>query len=83
MPILRQKYNVKRVGIFGSYARGEERRGSDVDIMVEFTQPIGFFAFIRLEGYLSHILNKKVDLVSKKAIKPAIKRDIMKDLRYV
>lgn len=83
LPLLRQKYHVKRLGIFGSYARGEERRGSDIDIMVEFSQPVGFFTFVRLEGHLGRLLHKKVDLVTKKALKPAIKKAILKELKYV
>ncbi|MDD2785459.1 MAG: nucleotidyltransferase family protein [Patescibacteria group bacterium] len=83
LPILKEKYHVKKIGVFGSYARGEQKKGSDVDILVEFKQPIGFFEFIRLENFLSRKLNKKVDLVTKKAIKPAAKKGIMKDVKYV
>lgn len=83
LPVLKEKYHVKKIGIFGSYARGEQKKGSDVDILVEFKEPIGFFEFIRLENFLSRKLNKKVDLVTKKAIKPATKKGIMKDVKYV
>jgi len=83
LPLLRQKYKVKRIGIFGSYVRNEQKRGSDVDVLVEFRTPVGFFEFIRLENYLSRILNKKVDLISRKAIKKAIKSDIIKEVKYV
>ena len=71
------------MGIFGSSARGEAKRGSDIDVLVEFKQPIGFFEFVELENFLSKILRKKVDLVSKKALKPAIKKDILKETQYV
>lgn len=83
LPLLRQKYHVKRLGIFGSVVRGQNRRGSDVDILVEFTSPIGFFDFIRLENFLAETLHQKVDLVTKKALKPAIKDDILKETVYV
>ncbi len=76
---LREKYHVKEIGLFGSAARGEQEEGSDVDILVEFSSPVGFFDFIRLENFLSKILEGKVDLVSKKAIKPAIKDEILKE----
>ncbi|NOY35487.1 MAG: nucleotidyltransferase family protein [bacterium] len=83
LPTIKEKYHVKQMGIFGSVVRGEEKNDSDVDILVEFASPIGFFDFIRLEFYLSEILNKKVDLVSKKAIKPIIKNSILDEVIYV
>lgn len=82
-PTIKEKYHVKRIGIFGSFVRGEQKKGSDVDILVEFSAPVGFFEFIRLENFLSHVLHRKVDLVSKKAIKPAIKKEIFKEVQYV
>lgn len=83
LPLLRDRYHVKRMGIFGSVVRGEEKEESDIDILVEFKSPIGFFDFIRLENFLSQTLNRKVDLISKKALKPAIKDDILKEVIYV
>ena len=83
LPFLRQKYNVKRLGIFGSVVRDQQKKGSDVDILVEFISPVGFFDFMRLENFLAETLNQKVDLVSKKALKPAIKGDVLKEVLYV
>lgn len=83
LPLLRQKYKVKRLGIFGSVVRNQQRKGSDLDMLVEFTFPIGFFDFIRLENFLTKILNQKVDLVSQKALKPAIKDEVLKETIYV
>lgn len=83
LPLLRQKYNVKRLGIFGSAVRGEQKKESDIDILVEFTSPIGFFDFIRLEDFLANTLDQKVDLVTKKALKRAIKDDVLKETLYV
>ena len=83
LPYLKQKYNVKRLGIFGSVVRDEQKQGSDIDILVEFTSPIGFFDFIRLENFLAKTLNQKVDLVTKKALKPVIKNDILRETLYV
>jgi|SRR3989339_69678 len=77
---LKRRYNVKQIGIFGSYVRGEQKKKSDVDILVEFSKPIGFFKFLELEEYLSKILGVKVDLVSKKALKPKIGGYIMKEV---
>ena len=83
LPLLRDKYHIKNLGIFGSVVRGDHKAGSDIDILVEFNYPIGFFDFIRLENFLSQTLNRKVDLISKKALKPAIKKDILKEVIYV
>ena len=80
---LRENYQVKRIGVFGSVTRGEQKRGSDIDIMVDFLITPGFFQFVRLERYLSRILGRKVDLVTRKAIKPIIKSEILRDLSYV
>lgn len=83
LPLLKEKYHVKKIGIFGSFVCGEQKKGSDLDILVEFDTPIGFFDFIRLEDLLSRVLGEKVDLVSKKAIKPAVKKEILKQVQYV
>ena len=80
LPALREKYRVSRVGLFGSYARGEARSGSDADILVEFSEPIGLLKFLELESYLSDALGIRVDLVSKKALKPTIGKRILKEV---
>lgn len=83
MPVLREKFQVEKLGVFGSFVRGEETVKSDVDILVEFKTPIGFFQFIRLENHLTQILGRKVDLLTKKALKAAIKEEVLKELVYV
>ena len=83
LPFLKDKYHIKRVGIFGSVVRDNRKKESDIDVLVEFDSPIGFFDFIRLENFLSQILHQKVDLVSKKALKSAIKDNILKETIYV
>jgi len=80
---LRERYGVKEIGIFGSFVRGEEREDSDIDILVEFEKPIGFFKFLELEEYLSELLGAKVDLVMKSALKPWIGRRILREVIYV
>ena len=80
---LREKFRVKDIGVFGSYVRGEQRKRSDVDILVEFEAPVGFFEFIALENHLSDLLGVKVDLVSKKALKPRIGERILKEVTRV
>jgi len=55
-PFLRQRYKVRSLGIFGSVVRDEQKKGSDVDMLVEFTSPIGLFDFVGLENFLTKTL---------------------------
>jgi predicted nucleotidyltransferase len=80
---LHEKYKVKEIGIFGSYARGEQKKRSDVDILVEFDEVPDLFKFIELERYLEKLLKIKVDLVRKKAIRPELKDLILKEVVYI
>jgi uncharacterized protein len=79
---LKKKYYIKTLGIFGSYSRGDFDNNSDIDILVEFEKPVGL-EFIDLADELENLLQKKVDLVSKKAIKPRYFSSINSDLIYV
>ena len=68
-------FHARSLGIFGSYVRGEAKKGSDLDLLVEIEDPkMGLLRFIALENYLSDLLGVKVDLVEKQALKPAISR---------
>ncbi len=77
---LKEKYGVKEIGIFGSIVRGEAKEDSDVDILIELEKPIGLFKFLELEEYLSNLIGIKVDLVSKKALKPNIGKYILEEV---
>lgn len=79
---LQKRYSVKNIGIFGSVARNEQTEQSDIDILVEFEKPIGL-QFVELAEYLESILENKVDLVSKNAIKPKMMNHIKQDIQYV
>ena len=79
---LRKDYNVKEIGIFGSYVRGEQKKISDLDILVEFAEVPGLFKFIELENYLVELLQVKVDLVMKSALKPTIGKYILNEVVY-
>ena len=81
-PELQRKYPVSRLGVFGSYARGEASEKSDIDVMVVFSEPVGL-AFVDLADELEKILKMKVDLVSRGAIKPKYFTVIEPDLIYV
>ncbi|RLG75327.1 MAG: nucleotidyltransferase [Thermoprotei archaeon] len=82
-PVLKDRFKVENIGFFGSYVRGEQKRGSDLDVLVEFSEPIGLFKFIELEDFLTEKLGVKVDLVMKDSLKPRIKESILKEAVYV
>jgi len=76
-----KEYEVLKIGIFGSFARGENRPGSDIDILVQFKDTPSLLTLIRLENELSEIIGIKVDLVTTGALKnKRIKKSIKKDL---
>ncbi len=82
-PELKEKFKVKTVGFFGSYVRGEQKKTSDLDILVDFYETISLFKFIELEDFLSQQLGVKVDLVMRDALKPRIKNSILNEAIYV
>ncbi|MHA1259259.1 MAG: nucleotidyltransferase family protein, partial [Candidatus Heimdallarchaeaceae archaeon] len=73
---IEKQFNVNYLGIFGSYVRDEQKELSDIDILVEFSETPSLFQFIKLENYLSELLEIKVDLVMKSALKPNIGKQI-------
>ena len=80
LPRLRREYAVQSLGLFGSYVRGEQHRGSDLDVLVEFSAVPGMFRFLDLERDLSQLLGVAVDLVQKDALKPAIGKRIFEEI---
>ncbi|MGD0071727.1 MAG: nucleotidyltransferase family protein [Candidatus Bathyarchaeia archaeon] len=77
-----KKYKVKEIGVFGSYVRGEQKKQSDLDILVEFeeTANLSLLDFIRVENYLSDVLGIKVDLVEKHTLKPRIGKHVLEEV---
>ena len=80
LPRLRREYAVASLGLFGSYVRGEQRKGSDLDVLVEFSEVPGMLRFLDLERDLSHLLGVSVDLVHKEALKPSIGKRILEEV---
>ena len=78
IPILK-KHNVTRAGIFGSYARGDAKKNSDIDILVEIKEDISLLDFIGIKHSIEDALGKKVDLVEYHTIKPRIKERVMRE----
>lgn len=80
---LADNYGVSNIGVFGSYVFGDDTKKSDVDILVDFTKPVGLLKFIELQQYLSDKLGKKVDLVAKDGLKQYVKKNILHSAVYV
>jgi predicted nucleotidyltransferase len=82
-PEIQREFKVKKIGIFGSYTKGRQKKKSDIDVLVEFSEPIGLFKFMDLEEYLQNLFGVKVDLVSRKALKPHIGERILREVVYI
>ncbi len=80
LPKLRTKFHIEYLGLFGSYVHGIPRRGSDLDMLVEFAEEPSLFRFIELEDHLSSLLSVKVDLVMKETLKPRIGERILSEV---
>jgi predicted nucleotidyltransferase len=83
LPELRKKYEIGNISVFGSYARGDAKPNSDLDLLVEFYRAPTLFQFVRLERYLSDLLGVKVDLVMRTALKPEIEKNILSEVVQV
>jgi predicted nucleotidyltransferase len=79
--IIRQRFGVKSIGLFGSWVRKQASPASDIDLLVEFDQP-SFDKYMDLKFYLEDLLGKPVDLVLKTALKPRLQRLILDEVRY-
>lgn len=81
-PYLVEKFNVKEIGYFGSFAQGDDHKDSDVDILVEFSTTPGW-EFFMLEAYLEDAFERKVDLVTKAALREQLKEQILQSVQYI
>ena len=78
-PDLRRRYPIRELGIFGSYARGQQTEGSDVDIVVDLGEAVGLLELVGLQQDLSDALSVKVDLVIKEALKRGVDQRILSE----
>ena len=76
-------YHPKKIGIFGSYARGDNNEKSDIDVLYVFDKSIGLFSLVRIKENLEQKLNKKIDMVSEKYANPKLKPFILNDLKII
>jgi len=74
-----KKYGIHSLSVFGSVARGQARKNSDVDILVDFEKPVGLFEYARLKMYLESVLGREVDLVTPEALRKELREDILRE----
>ncbi|HUY33823.1 MAG TPA: nucleotidyltransferase family protein [Pirellulales bacterium] len=77
---LRQQYGVRSLALFGSVARDEARSTSDVDLLVEFDRPTGYFGLVRLQLFLEQMLGSSVDLGTTGSLRPSMRRRVEKEI---
>ena len=81
--VLRTQYAVRSLALFGSVARGEATESSDVDLLAEFSGPVGYFELAALQEYLSDLLGRPVDLGTMRSLKPRVRMHVEGDLQRV
>ena len=79
IPMLAERYDVERLEVFGSYVRDEQKKDSDIDLLITFKRAPSLLTFIAIENYLSDLLGVKVDLVMKDSLKPKIGEHILRE----
>jgi predicted nucleotidyltransferase len=79
IPMLAERYSVEKLEIFGSYVRSEQKKDSDLDVLVTFKEDPSLLTYIAIENYLSDLLGIKVDLVMKDSLKPKIGQRILQE----
>ena len=77
---IKEKFKAEVIGIFGSYARSEEKEGSDIDVLVRFGEEASLFDLVGLGYYLEGIFKVPVDVVSERALHPMMKDDVLREL---
>jgi predicted nucleotidyltransferase len=82
-PQLREEYPIRKLGVFGSYARGEQQSDSDLDVLVTFDGPVTLFDLVRIEEDLTQELGVTVDLVTGDSLKPHVADRVAEDVVYV
>ena len=80
---LKRGYKVKRIGLFGSYARSEQRPESDIDLLVDFADDADLFDLAKLKNFLEEQLCHRVDIVPERALRDELKKAVLADVRYV
>ena len=82
-PFLQKKFKVKNIAIFGSFVRDEQTAKSDLDLLVEFSEPVSLLDIAKLEVYLDKLLGIKTDVVPKNDIRPELREVILEEAYYL
>jgi predicted nucleotidyltransferase len=82
-PLLREEFGVVKIGLFGSVARGESSKESDIDILIEKEKPLSLIRFMRMKLLLEKRLGKKVDLISLEGLREELREEVEKEVIYV
>jgi uncharacterized protein len=82
-PSLLKTYRITEIGLFGSYARGEQRDDSDMDILIEYEKAPSLFTLVELRDYLSELFAMKVDVVTRNGLKPRIRERVLAEVIYL
>ena len=81
---IKRVFHVREIGVFGSFIRGEQTASSDIDVLVEFEKGHkDFFNYMKLRYYLEELLQRKIDLVIKNAVKSRLRKRIFSEVEYV
>ena len=81
--LLQENYKVTELGIFGSYVRGEQTEKSDVDVLIDYEKAPTLFKLVELRSYLTELMGMKVDVVTKKGLKPRIRERVLSEVVYL
>ncbi len=82
-PELHERFGVSEIGVFGSWVRGEQREGSDIDVLVDFDRRIDLFDLMELQEYLEEAFGKKVDIALRRSLKKYIGPYILAEVQYL
>ena len=82
-PELKSQFHVDKIGVFGSYARGTQKKRADIDFLVSFDKPISYFTLGGLYEYLKEIMGTDVDVVPREDLRPEFSDSVMKDVAYI
>ena len=82
-PELKRQFHVEKIGVFGSYARGDQKKRSDVDFLVSFDAPVSYFTIGGLYAYLKDIMGTDVDVVPREDLRPEFLENVLKDVVYL
>lgn len=80
---LKRQFHVEKIGVFGSYARGDQGKRSDIDFLVTFDEAISLFKHVDLIIYLKEITGRKVDVIQHDNLRPELREYVLKDLVYL